>query len=110
VVVGQKETGINVRCKVNWASPLPLIAKARIAIDGRSPELRSWGTHFFPTSPGTHEVSVSFHWRGGPDPEARTTVEVPAGEQIYVEFRTPLMLGLAFIEKPVLRVVSPPPT
>ena len=50
---------------------------------------------------------MSFRWRGGPDPEASTTVSVAAGEQVSVEFRTPLMLGLAFVGKPALRVTSP---
>ena len=98
-------TGINVRCRVNWLSPLPLFVKAKVTIDGRS-EVRGWGRHFFPTSPGSHEVSVSFPWRGGPDPEASTTLNVAAGEQVSLEYRTPLMLGLAFVGKPALRVIS----
>ena len=99
------ETAIIVRCRVNWLSPLPLLVKSNVTIDGRS-EVRSWGRHFFPTSPGAHEVSVVFRWPGGPDPEASTTVNVAAGEQVSLEYRTPLMLGLAFVGKPALRVIS----
>lgn len=107
-VADRLETGISVRCKVNWLSPLPLFVKAIIAIDGKF-EHRGWGRHFFPTSPGSHEVSVSFHWPGGPDPEATMTVDVAAGEMTHLEFRTPLMLGFAFVGKPNLRVVDAPP-
>ena len=99
-------TGINVRSRVNWLSPLPLLVKTNVKIDGRS-EVRRWGRHFFSTPPGSHEVSVSFPWRGGPDPEASITVSVGPGEVVYLEFRTPLMFSLAFIEKPTLRVVVP---
>ena len=58
-VVEDAETGINVQCRVNWLSPLPLFVKANVTIDGRS-EVRSWGRHFLPMPPGPHEVSVSF--------------------------------------------------
>ena len=104
----QAETGINVRCRVNWLSFGPIFVKPKIAIDGRA-EVRGWGSHFFPTSPGTHEVSVSFRWPGGPDPVASTTVDVADGEQVHVEYRTPAMFGLAITGKPALRVASPPP-
>ena len=95
------------QCQVpsQLAAPLPLFVKAKVTIDGRS-EVRGWGRHFFPTSPGSHEVSVSFPWRGGPHPEASTTLNVAAGEQVSLEYRTPLMLGLAFVGKPALRVIS----
>jgi len=47
--------------------------------------------------------------RGGPDREAGTTVNVAAGEQVSLEYRTPLMLGLALFGKPALRVISHEP-
>jgi hypothetical protein len=102
------ETGINVRCRVNWLSPLPLFVKANVAIDGRS-EVRSWGRHFFPTGHlGLMRCPYPFV-RGGPDREAGTTVNVAAGEQVSLEYRTPLMLGLALFGKPALRVISHEP-
>lgn len=107
-VVDRTETGINVRCRLHWASALPIFSKPRITVDGRS-EVRRWGRNFFPTSPGRHQVSVTFRWPGGPDPEANITVDVVAGQQIYLEFRTPLMFGFAFMEQPRFKVVSPPP-
>jgi hypothetical protein len=108
MVMGQGETGIHLRCRVNWASPLPIIAKPNVSIDGRTATM-SWGRHFLPTSPGRHEVSVSFHWRGGPDPEASATVDVAQGQQINLEFRTAVMFGFAFLSQPTLRLIDPSP-
>jgi hypothetical protein len=105
--VESSQTGIHVWCRVNWLSPLPAFVKTRVTIDGRS-EVRAWGSHFFSTAPGSHDVSVSFRWRGGPDPEASTRVDVAAGEQVWVKFTTPLMFGLAFMGQPALQVVAAP--
>jgi hypothetical protein len=105
-IVDRAETGIHLRCRVNWLSFGPIFTKPNVSIDGRT-EVRSWGQHFFPISPGSHEVSVSFRWPGGSNPEASTTVDVAPGEQVYVEYRTPFMLAMAVVEKPSLRVVHP---
>ena len=36
--------------------------KPRIVIDGAEPEVRNWGTHFFPVSPGRHTVKIYFRY------------------------------------------------
>ena len=50
---------------------------------------------------------MSFCWPGGSHPEASTTVHVAPGEQVSVEYRTPLMFGAAPVQKPALSVVHP---
>jgi hypothetical protein len=105
--MGQADTGISLRCRVNWLSPLPLIAKPEVSIDGDT-ETMSWGSRFFPTSPGRHDVSVSFRWRGGPDPKASATIDVAQGQQVNLEFRTPVMFGLGFMSHPTLRLIDSP--
>jgi hypothetical protein len=36
-------------------------------------------------------------------------VEFAAGQQVFLEFRTAVMFGLAFIQAPTLRILNPPP-
>jgi hypothetical protein len=81
-----EETGIEVRLSFFPLAWVFFFCTPRVAIDGRE-QPRKWGTHFFPASPGRHDVEIwipyLFWTRCGYNSK---TVEVTAGEATKVNF------------------------
>ena len=96
-------TGISVRTKVfGWAFLL-LLFKTTVVIDGVE-QVLPWGEHLFNTTPGEHEVRVSFRYLGVPDVgENSIQVTVTDGNIVQVNYRSPF---LPFLMKGRIRLVE----
>ena len=87
-------TGISVRTRVFAWAFLDRLFKTTVAIDGVE-QILPWGEHTFRTSPGRHEVRVSFRYLGVPRvAENSIQVMVPAGSIVRITYRSPFLLGL----------------
>jgi hypothetical protein len=72
----------------------PLLFKTNVAIDGFD-TVQSWGSHFFPTAPGRHEVRVSFRYIFSRTMgENSIVVDVAAGQTVHVQYRSPWLVFL----------------
>lgn len=96
-------TGILVHTRVfAWAFLLRLF-KTTVAIDGVE-QILPWGGHTFYTSPGEHEVRVSFDYLGVQrTAENSIQVMVPAGSIVRVSYQSPLLL---FLMKGRIKVIQ----
>ncbi|MEY2437532.1 MAG: hypothetical protein QOF97_2368 [Acidimicrobiaceae bacterium] len=88
--MAMNQTGIEVTAKI-WLIFLyfaTLLFKPVVEIDGQA-QTGTWGTTFFPTSPGNHSVTV--YWKAYwfiPSNKATTTVNVPEGQVAKVVYET----------------------
>lgn len=92
---GVTETGVDVKASYFPLSFFLFLCKPRIVIDGGAPELRNWGTHFFPLSPGLHTVKVYFKYLFQTECGAnQSEIHVTEGNVVKVEwYMWPWMLA-----------------
>jgi hypothetical protein len=67
---------------------LLLFFKTRVVIDG-SLTVQKWGTNLFPVAPGIHHVAISFNYIFGEVGKNAVMVDVPAGQTVVVNYRSP---------------------
>jgi hypothetical protein len=89
---GTDATGIVVKARIFPLAFLLLLFKTNITVDGVS-TVQRWGEHFFPVSPGAHQVTVSFRYLlGRAMGENSTAVEVAPGQRSLVLYRSPFLV------------------
>jgi hypothetical protein len=87
------QTGVDVKAGFFPLAFFLFMCAPRIVIDGGEPQLRSWGTHFFPLSPGRHTVKVYFKYLFSSECGANTReIDVTEGSVVRVTwYMWPLM-------------------
>lgn len=90
---GGGSTGIVVNTKFMPLSFFFFFVKPKIGIDGQEPMPATWGYNTIPVAPGRHNVHVHTPYflpsRVGP---ADCIVDVPPGQAVQLEYRTPLVV------------------
>jgi hypothetical protein len=89
----EQETGIWLKTRVHPLALILRVCKVIVTIDGVD-STRRWGRHFFPLPAGNHEVLVSFRYLTQQLGQASTSVAVPTGSAVEVEYESPSMLSL----------------
>lgn len=64
-----------------------------IEVDGKDPIIAQWGPWPVDVPAGSHHVRVTSRYRGGKSP-AEITVDVPAGEEVKIFYRTPALIWM----------------
>jgi hypothetical protein len=90
----QGAAGIVVKCRTHPLGVLlHLLSKTTITVDADASRV-SWGEHFFPCEPGSHEVKVSFRYLTEQLGSASIRVEVHPGQTIRLNYQSPPMFFL----------------